>query len=127
MNTKKFQQPFDELHYFARLVGILAAFTALLYLRALVVGSMPASTINSNQIIALVCLLLGIVGLILAWRWERAGGLLAIISAIPIAWVTASALVEGRLLVAFVYSSPFLIAGALYLYDARRRQQRELQ
>lgn len=127
MNTRA-QSPggekHQELHFFARMIGVLALITVALYARALLVGGFLEVSFYDewNSSILLGLLLLGAVSLLIAWRWPKLGGLMAILLSIPIAWFVGQALEEGSLFAAVIYSSPLLISGLLYMLDARQRK-----
>lgn len=116
----------EELHVLTRTVGILAIVTAMLYLRAIALGGYFSRHIEDPAAAAPIMfalLLLGAGGLILAWRWECAGGIIALLGAAAIAAYLNFALSSGRLLATLVYSSPFLIAGGLCLLDWHRHRR----
>lgn len=114
----------QELHFFARMIGVLALITIALYARALLVGGFLEISIQDelNGSILVGLLLLGAVSLLIAWRWPKLGGLLAILFSIPIAWFVGQALEEGSVFAAIIYCSPLMISGLLYLIDARQRK-----
>ncbi len=113
----------EGLHFLARSMGILALITVLLYLRALLASGFLAVSLDGLRLGPVLAglLLLGGVALLAALRWERAGGLVAFILGIPIAAYVATAVDNYNLFNAFIYASPLLIAGGLYLLDARSR------
>jgi hypothetical protein len=116
-----------ELHVFTRTVGILAIITAVLYLRAIALGGYFSRHIDDPAAAAPVMfalLLLGAGGLVLAWRWECAGGAVALLGAAAIALYLNATLHSGRLLATLVYSSPFVVAGSLCLLDWYRQRRR---
>jgi len=111
---------FDELHVFARAVGLLAVLTALLYLRAMASGGFLYRGTSENipvTTILFVLMLIATVGLVLTWRWECVGGIVAILGSLAVAAVVYSTFSENRLLALLVYSSPFLVAGSLCVAD----------
>jgi hypothetical protein len=125
MNTRVQSHKNDdhqELHFFARMIGVLALITVALYARALLVGGFLEVSFHGelNSSILVGLLLLGVVSLLIAWRWPKLGGVMAILLSIPIAWFVGQALEEGSLFAAVIYSSPLLIAGLLFLLDARQ-------
>lgn len=113
----------EGLHFLARALGIVAMLTVLLYVRALISGGFLTVALNGDRFgAALVALLLlGALALLVAWRWERLGGLLAFVLGIPVAVYVATAADGYNLFSAFVYASPLIIAGGLYWLDARLR------
>lgn len=119
---------FDELRVFTRTVAGLAILTAVLYLRAVAQGGFFARNVPDPAAAAPVMvalLLLGLGGLVLAWRWECAGGLVAILGAVAMAAYLNLVLHSGQLLATFVYTSPFLVAGGMCLLDWWRHRRRE--
>ena len=117
------QRDHEGLHFLAMSMGALALITILLYVRALVTGGFLDVSLDSSRFaqVLTALLILGAVALVFGWRWERLGGLLAFILGIPIAVYIATAVAEYNFFIAFIYASPLLIGGALYLLDARTR------
>lgn len=116
----------DELRILARLVAALAILTAVLYLRAIALGGYFSRHIDDPAGAApvmLALLVLGAAGLVLAWRWECAGGITALLAAAAIVAYLGFALHSGRLLAIFVYSSPFIVAGGLCMLDWYRHRR----
>jgi hypothetical protein len=111
---------FDELRVFARMVGLLALLTAVLYLRALASGGFlyrgDSETIPVTTIL-FVLMLVAAAGLVLTWKWECLGGVVAVLGSIAVAVIVYSTFSENRLLATLIYSSPFLVAGTLCLAD----------
>jgi hypothetical protein len=110
----------DELHVFARAVGLLAVLTALLYLRAIASGGFLYRGVSENipvTTILFVLMLIATAGLVLTWRWECVGGIVAIVGSLAVAAVVYTTFAENRLLALLVYSSPFLISGSLCVAD----------
>jgi hypothetical protein len=122
--AKSREEEHEGLHFMSRVIGILAIITIGLYIRALLAGGflnvVPNTEVNATILFSL--LTLGAIGLVVAWRWPRLGGLMAVLISVPIAWYVGAALEEGNLFAAFIYSSPLLIAGGLYLLDAYHHQ-----
>lgn len=118
---------FDEARFFARATGALAVVTVFLYLRALLVsGFLSIAPITSTGMAAgvllAVALGVGTLGLLAAWRWELAGGLLALLCAAAVAVITFDVAENGSALAAFVYASPLAIAGMLFVLHAWLRR-----
>jgi hypothetical protein len=117
-------QGVSDLQLTCKAVGFLALLTAILYLRAgLAEGFAFAglgSTVTSGWII-FVLMLLGAAGLFLAWWYERAGGALALASGLLIAVLFLVLATDNALLAAAAYSSPFIIAGALFFWAGCQR------
>jgi hypothetical protein len=99
---------------------MLAILTALLYLRAMASGGFLYRGMEDNipvTTILFVLMLVATAGLVLSWRWECAGGVLAILGSLAVATVVFTAFKENRILALLVYSSPFLVSGSLCLAD----------
>lgn len=113
----------DELRVVTRLVGMLALLTGLIYLRVVGSETLAAGFETNGRIspwLLLGALLVAIAGVLLAWRQEGIGGLIAAIAGLVLgglAYFTAS---QHRGFSAFAYGSPFLITGALFLACWRR-------
>ena len=111
---------YDELRVFTRAVGLLAVLTALLYLRAMTTGGFLYRGVSENipvTTILFVLMLFATAGLVLTWRWECVGGVVAILGSMAVAVVVYSTFSENRLLAVLVYSSPFLVSGTLCVAD----------
>lgn len=111
------RQNSSELSLITRSIGILALLTGLVYLRA--IGLESAAAWRSGEpvsaVLLFVLLLVAIVGLLLAWWREGLGGFVAASSAVGIGLLAYLTIRENRLFSAFAYSSPFLVAGLLFL------------
>lgn len=120
-----------ELHYFATIVGILALCTGLLYVRAIATGGFLAAD-NANAFVNMwtVAGLISAasIGTLIGLHWQRLGGLIALIAGLAAAVITFFLFDENQLMAMFIYGSPFIIAGGLYLVDwALRRRARGVQ
>lgn len=112
------QHRFSELRLIAKSIGLLALLTAVLYLRVIIgqgLLSFRAGALNVDTIALAVLLITATVGLFSAWRYERGGALVAILSASGLAILVYLTTAEHKLFAAFLYSSPFIISGALFL------------
>lgn len=107
----------NELRLLARGVGLLAALTAVLYLRAILGGGYLGETAVSSTTLLFVVMLVATAGLVVAWRWEGIGGALAVVGAVAVAAVVYVTVADNQLIAMFVYSSPFIVSGGLYLVD----------
>lgn len=108
----------DELRLVSKAVGFLALLTGLLYLRVLAGEGIPAvgiGGITEGGFPLFALLLLASAGLLLGWWRERAGGLVAVLSALLLAGMVYISAGRNQLLAALVYSSPFLVGGILFL------------
>lgn len=111
---------FDELHILTRAVGFLAVLTALLYLRAMMAGSFLYRGAQENipvTTILFVLMLFATAGLVVSWRWECTGGVIAILGSLAVAAVVYSTFTDNRVLALIVYSSPFIVSGSLCVAD----------
>jgi hypothetical protein len=115
-----YESSFDEFRVFTRTVGLLALLTAVLYLRALASGGFlyrgDSETIPATTIL-FVLMLVATAGLVLTWKWECLGGLVAVLGSMAVAVIVYNTFAENRLLATIVYSSPFLVAGSLCVAD----------
>lgn len=106
----------SELQMMTKAVAFLALLTVLLYLRALVSGGATTagiSGIGSSSL--LLAMLFGAVALVVGWWWQAVGGAVALLTAVTVASLVYLVAESNQALAAFVYSSPFLVAGVLYL------------
>ena len=116
---------FSELRTITKAVGFLALLTGVLYLRAMVgEGALGlGGSIEGNGLL-LLFLALATAGLLAAWWQEAVGGAVAIASALVAASIVYATGGPNRLLEAFIYGSPFLIAGGLFVACAWRARNR---
>jgi hypothetical protein len=115
-----------ELRLITRWVGFLALLTGILYLRVVVIETLAA--IRSNDwslldLLPMVLLFLATLGLLLAWRWEGLGGLLAFGSGISLGLVDYLVYGPERWVAVLLYCSPFVVAGGLCLICWWRRRE----
>jgi hypothetical protein len=107
-----------ELYPVVTGVGFLAVLTGLLYLGVVlgeVIPALRAGNLAWDSLLSALLLLIGVIGLGLSWKWKRLGGLLALISGWALAVLLAFTLDRYPLIMAFLYGSPFILAGALWL------------
>ena len=120
---------FDELRLFTRSLLFLALLPGLIYLRVFIVEIVPAMRVNGSsamEFAKLVLLVVAMLGLLLTWWHEMVGGGTAVLAGFIfgiLAYLTAT---ENAFLLAFFYSSPFIISGGLSLVCWRREQHREV-
>jgi hypothetical protein len=88
------------------------------------VGSelIPALGWNPQGILLLVGLTVGLVGLLIAWRWELVGGVMAVAGAFEVMALVCLGSGTDMLYCAFLFTAPILIAGALYLACCWRKR-----
>ena len=112
------QRNVNELRMVTKAVALLAVLTGILYVRAIVGGSLytiEADQVDGQGILLLVFLGLATLSLIAAWRWEGIGGLVSVLSAVVLGALVYSLADHDRVLMAVFYGSPFLVAGILFL------------
>ena len=63
-------------------------------------------------------------GVLIALRWERTGGTVTTIVAISLGLYVFQSLERAPMTIVLVYSSPFLVAGILFLTCARQSETR---
>jgi len=116
----------SETRFLARSVGLLALLTGLIYLRVIGIDSFTAVRSGQNAPGAIVLFLLvaaATLSLLGCWRWETAGGLLAVLCSLGIALLAFRAYPQHPFFAAFAYSSPFLFSGVLFAICRQRRQK----
>lgn len=69
----------------------------------------------------LIALLLALVGVLIAWRWELTGGVVAVAGALTIMGLVCLDSGGDMLLCAVSFSFPLLVAGVLHLGSATTR------
>ena len=116
----------NELRLVTKALVFLALLTAILYLRVFVAGLWISQTSGRTQagVILLAFLLAATLGLLMTFRWEGLGGLLAVAGGLGLGiLVNLTTSEPNKVLTAFFYSSPFIISGALSVacwWQARR-------
>lgn len=120
-NTANLPQTNDnayELRLITKGVAFLAIITGVLYLRVVVAEGLVglrAGALPLQVIFLFAFLMIGVLGLLVAWRWEGIGGLLALMGGIGLAAIGYGIYGRSRWLAALLYSSPFIISGSLCL------------
>jgi len=107
-----------ELQLVASGIQFLALLTGLIYLLTFVGGGLPILDPNGDSLAALVTfglVLAATVGLLGAWRWQSIGGGTAVVGGVFLFILVYTVADHNKLLAAFLYSSPFVIAGSLQL------------
>jgi hypothetical protein len=103
---------FSELRLLSKGVGFLALLTGLIYLRSV----MQQGLGDDRMVTWLFVFLAGAtLGLFSTWRWEGVGGLITAVCGLCLAVVVFRATVDTPWFDAFLYSSPFVVAGGLAL------------
>lgn len=103
------------IRWFARLLAL--GVTALFAYAASEFGSsiFPALNWEPQGWPLLIGLFVALAGLWLAWRWERAGGLMAVAGGAGIMVLVCAGSGADMLLCALLFALPILVAGSLYL------------
>lgn len=115
---------FSELQTVTRAVGFLAILTGVLYLRAMIgEGALGFGGSLAENDLLLLFLALATAGLLAAWWQQAVGGVIAVLSALVVAAIVYATGGPNRLLEAFIYGSPFLIAGGLFVACAWRARR----
>lgn len=107
-----------QLRPITKVVGFLALLTGLLYLRVVIaegLAGLRAGHIPLVVVLLFVFLLVAAIGLVISWRWEGVGGLLALLGGLGLAIIDYNAFDRDGWLAALLYSSPFVISGTLCL------------
>jgi hypothetical protein len=112
-----------SIRWMTRLLSFLVSSMFLLIL-FLAVGNEDKPQGMAIPVLAL--LVLTIMGCLAAWRWEKAGGIVVIISALCLSITAYSASLTFGLgslsfLPALIYGAPFLILGILFLVCAKEQ------
>ena len=99
----------------ARVLGLAATglFVAFLVVSGAIV--FPLSWADPQGFPLLIALLVAVAGVLIAWRWELAGGVMAVGGAVAIMALVCAGSGTDMFLCALLFSLPLLIAGALYL------------
>lgn len=115
-----------ELRLITKWIGFLALLTGLLYLRVVVTETLAAIRSDEWSLVDLlpaVLLFVATLGLLLAWRWEGLGGLLAFVAGIALALVDYLVYGSEQWVAVLLYASPFVVAGGLCLVCWWRRRE----
>ena len=83
---------------------------------------LPALGWSPQGIPLLIGLAVGLVGLLIAWRWELVGGVMAVAGAAGTMALVCLGSGTDMLYCAFLFTAPILVAGALYLACCWRKQ-----
>jgi len=115
----------SEIRLITRSLILLSILTGILYVRVFVTSGPSLFDVGGQKGISLLLSLLvvfAVVSLIVAWRREGLGGLLALISGITLAVLTFLMSTEQPWFTAFFYGSPFVITGGMNLFSSWRRR-----
>ncbi len=73
----------------------------------------------------LLALAVAVIGVVIAWRWELVGGILALLGALAVIALVVAGSGVDTLTAALLFAAPLLVAGAFYLgCSARCRAMR---
>jgi membrane protease YdiL (CAAX protease family) len=111
------------MRWAARLIGLAAAGLFVAFLA--VSGSFVLSEIDwaSPQGLPLaLALVVAVAGVLVAWRWELVGGLMAMVGSVAIMGLVCAGSGADMLYCAFLFTLPMLLAGALYLGCCARKR-----
>ena len=90
-------------------VTFLAFLTGLIYLQVALTSDGQEGFGTETAVL----LIIGLLGLLFAWKWLAVGGLIGIIAGVCIAALTYNSMNSSRLFAAILYGSPFIVAGGL--------------
>ena len=108
----------DELRLATTGIQFLALLTGAVYLLAFISGSPASLRIDGSgrtPWFMFILVLVATVGLLSAWRWSAIGGITAVVGGITLFSLVLFQAESNKLLAAFLYGSPFMIAGSLEL------------
>jgi hypothetical protein len=104
------------MRWMARLLALAAVGLFVLFVAMSGAKVFPALSWNSPQgLPLLVGLLVALVGVLIAWRWELIGGVLAVAGALAIMGLVCWGSGADMLYCAVLFTLPILVAGVLYL------------
>lgn len=118
-----YKEPVSELQATARMVSVLAILTGVAYVWVFIEMNAMATAESMVNVATAVCIVLALVGLILAFRWEGWGGLLSLLFGIVLIPVVYQA-TAGDLLKVFFFSSPFIISGIFMMVSGWQNRRR---
>jgi hypothetical protein len=106
----------SAIRWIARLLALASAGLFVAFIAMSGAKTVSALTWNSPQgIPLLIALVVAIVGVLIAWRWELIGGLMSIAGAIAIMALVCAGSGTDMLFCSVLFTLPLLAAGALYL------------
>jgi hypothetical protein len=107
----------------ARLIGLAAVglFAAFVYTSGTTV--IPTLSLASVQGLPLLfALVLALAGVLVAWRWERTGGIMTLAGAVAIIGLVCLGSGTDMLLCSVFFAGPLLVAGTLFLASCYRTE-----
>jgi hypothetical protein len=117
-HTNETGRSVSELRLVARAIAILALLTGLIYGYPILTGSvfeLGGQLAYGRTLLLLLFLCVACAGLIVAWRWEGSGGLIAAASGFVLGALVYRFAGDNPLTSSLAYGSPFVIAGCLFL------------
>lgn len=113
-----------DLEITCKAVGFLALLTAIFYLWTAISGGLDFAglgNVATDGWLVFALMAAGVLGLLLGWRYERVGGALALLSGALLGVLVYTTGTANPLVAALAYSSPFIIAGLLFVLAGCRR------
>lgn len=113
----------STMRWAARLIGLVAAglFVAFLIVSGSFVVSEAQWTSPQGLPLA-VALVVAVAGVLVAWRWELVGGLMAMGGSVAIMALVCAGSGMDMFYCSFLFTLPLLLAGALYLGCCARQR-----
>jgi hypothetical protein len=107
--TPKSTRFVTTIRWLARIIGILSVTVFLIFFVADCVKK-GTIAVGSDRIVMTVFMFLVFVGLLIAWKWEGIGGILALVCLIPFIMFAPPTVTQGAILVMTVlYGLPALL------------------
>jgi hypothetical protein len=104
------------MRWSGRVLALLTVGLFLLFLFEAGAKVFPAPTWGKpQQWLLMVALVVALAGVVAAWRWELAGGVLALVGAVAIVILVILGSGLDMLVPAILFVSPLVLAGFLYL------------
>ena len=110
------------MRWIARLLALVATGLFVLFLVDFGSEVIPALGWSPQGIPLMIGLAVGLVGLLIAWRWELVGGVMAVAGAFVVMALVCFGSGTDMLYCAFLFTAPILIAGVLYLVCCWRKR-----
>jgi hypothetical protein len=101
--------PYTQLRLASIAVTFLAFLTGLIYLQVALTNDGENGVGRETAIL----LIIGLLGLLFAWKWLAVGGLIGIIAGVGVAAFAYISSASNQLFAAVLYGSPFIVAGGL--------------
>lgn len=117
-NQRYSERSLDEFKLMVQAVSFLALLTGLLYLRAMLAGGtvlQPGISLLQAGGMQVAVTLVGVLGLLAAWRWPVPGAVVAVVAGLLLGWLVYTTDGGYPFVKSFSYASPFVLTGTLYL------------